>query len=73
MKSIKCFSVLLASFILMCVWVSAALADNGDAFDQRIAEVVETVVTEEMDDYDKALALHDWVVDHLTYIKDDET
>lgn len=46
---------------------AAGEAEYNEALRIRIGEIVAEVITDDMDVYEKALALHDWIVDNVTY------
>ena len=63
----KSYLFILFTFIIIissCIW---AEAETERDVNKKVQEIVTEVIKSGMSDYDKALALHDWIIDHADY------
>ncbi len=69
MKRFRHAAILFAILFLLLVvgCLPSAIAEISEKAAARIREVVQSVVTPGMSDYDKALALNNWVIDNVIY------
>ncbi len=59
---------IIAFLILCALLIGNASAENrGDQTLMKLDSIVEELIRTEMSDYEKALVLHDWLVDHVDY------
>jgi len=71
-----CFDLTAIKRSVLAEGIVSALSDTEEMkqaeLEAKVAEVIASEITDNMSDYEKALALHDWLIDNMVYQAVDE-